>query len=93
MQQFVKPTRFCVRQVPRLWRDAERRKKRRMSGQHHYYELARSLRARSHFVSDYLQANEMLRVADQLENMAYRAHAARNAPSASVLQSPHAFLI
>jgi len=64
-----------------------------MSGQNHYFILARSLRARSHFVSDCLQANEMMRVADELESLAYRADAARNAPNASVLQSPHAFLI
>lgn len=64
-----------------------------MSGQHHYFVLARSLRARSHFVSDCLQANEMMRVADQLESLAYRADAARSAPSASVLNSPQAFLI
>ena len=69
------------------------RKTTPMSGQHHYYQLARSLRARSHFVSDFLQANEMMRVADELESLAYRADAARSAPNASVLQSPHAFLI
>jgi hypothetical protein len=64
-----------------------------MSRQHQYFELARSLRARSHFVGDYLKANEMLRVADQLETMAWRAEAARSMPRTSISSSPPAFLI